>query len=480
MYKVFLLLAALALSAVSCRRAASGALGGERSVLAVCADSAELYIDRQDFSAAMMQLKHAEKFAGDTGDTLALYRVYHHIGWINETLGADERALQYFDKAMTAARAMARKDLMVDVLINQANVLYNMNRPDSAWHITLEAKKLYPHADRSQRSQIMKNIAYREMLAGELVTAEEHAYKAALLAEDFSAAGNAVSLLCYIYLKQNKDERAQMLMSILPKGDATLQYNRLLVKSDYLEKHGDYRGALDAYKQLKEMSDSLKSSGRNLDILRVQSRMDQEIQQREKLEQRLWFSLAIIVLLLVIFGLTVWYYRRTQALYKRFRDRISEVRQDLALMLGRRDATIEELKRSVDEKVGRLDALKEKLPARLAGDQNYDSIAQTKLGIDTLHAILCHSNISQMGRREQKAVAGVMWNIDRRLAAIIDNPDNALTPKETFFCIMERNGMPDAEKARSFCCSEQAVRSTKSRLCKKLDLAQIVHLSPSP
>ena len=92
-------------------------------MLAVCADSAELYIDRQDFSAAMMQLKHAEKFAGDTGDTLALYRVYHHIGWINETLGADERALQYFDKAMTAARAMARKDLMMDVLINQANVL---------------------------------------------------------------------------------------------------------------------------------------------------------------------------------------------------------------------------------------------------------------------------------------------------------------------------------------------------------------------
>ena len=120
------------------------------------------------------------------------------------------------------------------------------------------------------------------------------------------------------------------------------------------------------------------------------------------------------------------------------------------------------------------------MPARLAGDQNYDSIAQTKLGIDTLHAILCHSNISQMGRREQKAVAGVMWNIDRRLAAIIDNPDNALTPKETFFCIMERNGMPDVEKARSFCCSEQAVRSTKSRLGKKLDLAQIVHLSPSP
>jgi hypothetical protein len=64
----------------------------------------------------------------------------------------------------------------------------------------------------------------------------------------------------------------------------------------------------------------------------------------------------------------------------------------------------------------------------------------------------------------------VLWTIDRPLAIIMDNPVYALTPKETFFCIMEHSGKTDQQKAHSFCCSEQAVRSTKSRLGKKLDL----------
>jgi DNA-binding CsgD family transcriptional regulator len=35
---------------------------------------------------------------------------------------------------------------------------------------------------------------------------------------------------------------------------------------------------------------------------------------------------------------------------------------------------------------------------------------------------------------------------------------------------MEYYGKTDKQKARSFCCSEQAVRSTKSRLNKKMDI----------
>ena len=47
------------------------------------------------------------------------------------------------------------------------------------------------------------------------------------------------------------------------------------------------------------------------------------------------------------------------------------------------------------------------------------------------------------------------------------------TPKETFFCLMEYYGKSDHQKALSFCCSDQAIRSTKSRLNKKLDIGQL-------
>ena len=61
--------------------------------------------------------------------------------------------------------------------------------------------------------------------------------------------------------------------------------------------------------------------------------------------------------------------------------------------------------------------------------------------------------------------------VDSALAEALGKATSPLTPKETFFCIMEYYGKTDHEKARSFCCSEQAVRSTKSRLNKKMDIS---------
>ena len=48
-----------------------------------------------------------------------------------------------------------------------------------------------------------------------------------------------------------------------------------------------------------------------------------------------------------------------------------------------------------------------------------------------------------------------------------------LTPKETFYCIMQYYGKTEQQKAQCFCCTEQALRSTKSRLSKKLDLTSL-------
>lgn len=98
-------------------------------------------------------------------------------------------------------------------------------------------------------------------------------------------------------------------------------------------------------------------------------------------------------------------------------------------------------------------------------------IDETKLGIDVLSAIINDQNISQMGKQEEQAVLKVLPMVDATLAALLDKASAPLTPKETFFCIMEYYGKSDRQKARSFCCSEQAIRSTKSRLNKKIDIA---------
>lgn len=433
-------------------------------------DSAQNCIDHQNYSSAMIHLKKAEKLIPEMERNKEIYRIYQLIGWLNEVNGSNDLALQYFDKAMVYAKKTKDADFIVDVYINKANVYNNMNLSDSAYHINEEARRYYKQADASQQSTILKNMAYYEMIHNNLKKAEAHAYKAALLANDSSSSGNAMSLLCYIYLKENQDERAQMLMSFLPQGNSTLKFNQLQFKSEYLEKKGKYQEALQTYKHLKELSDSVDAVQSQQSLLKIQTQMDREILQREKMEQSLHFTVAIIILLLIIFILTIWYYRRIQTLYKNYQQRITNVREELHGVMNRKNARIEDMKKEFDQRMAEIDAMKSKLPTRLASDENYDSIAITKMGIDTLYAILDHQNISQMGKKEQKAVNHVLWNIDQEMAEVIDSEDMSLTPKETFFCIMERNGMDDRQKAESFCCTEQAVRSTKSRLSKKINL----------
>ena len=100
-------------------------------------------------------------------------------------------------------------------------------------------------------------------------------------------------------------------------------------------------------------------------------------------------------------------------------------------------------------------------------------VEQAKAGIDVLFAIINDQNISQMGKQEEQAVLRTLPIIDSHLAVMLDKAVSPLTPKETFFCIMEYYGKSDKQKARSFCCSEQAIRSTKSRLHKKFDISTL-------
>lgn len=159
-------------------------------------------------------------------------------------------------------------------------------------------------------------------------------------------------------------------------------------------------------------------------VMDVQSKVEQGKAGR----QQLAYVVAIIMLVLTLGALVVWYIRRTRALKRLYQQRLDNARQKL-------------------------------------------EIGETKVGIDVLHAIINDQNISQMGKHEEQAVLKTLPVIDATLAETLSKATAPLTPKETFFCIMEYYGKTDRQKARSFCCSEQAIRSTKSRLNKKMDIS---------
>ena len=210
------------------------------------------------------------------------------------------------------------------------------------------------------------------------------------------------------------------------------------------------------------------SPEKDIEIVQIQDRYEVAMAQREALQLQLYIAYLLILLILVTGGIIAWFRRRMHQQLLNYRKQQEETEQNIQMTLQRKDATIDEMKAEIDSKVNELEQLKKKMPTHNRETETSVSIEQTKLGIDALYTILKGGNISQMGKREQQAVCMIMPNFDYDLAYILNNPRYAFTPKETFYYIMEHNGMTDEEKATAFCCTGQAIRSIKSRMKKKM------------
>ena len=251
----------------------------------------------------------------------------------------------------------------------------------------------------------------------DLPTAEQCAYSAAILSADSAEMADAMTMLSLVFMLENKKEKAEMVMTVLPE------------------------------KQLVELV-----------------RLQQAANEQGRSHDRIVFG-GFIALLMVALGGAYWWNRRRKAAFERKVD-------ELMLSLGSGKCRVE----SVEFPTGLPDAHDTRAAANsslftLHSSLNRADIVRTKQGVDVLYAILHNENISQMGKREQKAVAETLYVVEPTLASIIDSVE--LTPKETFYCIMQYYGKTEQQKAQCFCCTEQALRSTKSRLSKKLDLTSL-------
>ena len=255
----------------------------------------------------------------------------------------------------------------------------------------------------SDSATIYHEMAWQEMFTDSLMQAETHAYRAFMLSQDSTLERGALSLLCYIYYREGKQQELQLLMQTLSP---------------------------DVY----------------MNVMDVQM----QVEHTKAAQKRQLYAFAVILLLLLLGCIALWYLHRIKMLSRSYQQRIVSVRHELTELLKNLGTTP-----SADT-VG----YHHELP----------TIQETKIGIDVLFAIINDQNISQMGKAEEQALLKAIPLIDSNLTTILEKASSTLTPKETFFCVMEYYGKTDKQKARSFCCSEQAVRSTKSRLNKKMDI----------
>ena len=232
----------------------------------------------------------------------------------------------------------------------------------------------------------------------------------------------------------------------------------------------------DQEKRIEEMRQRIKkrqivaiSPGKDVEIVQLQDLYEVALAQRKALELKLYITYLLLALILVSIGITIWFRRRMRQQLRFYRLQQQETEHNIQLTLRRKDATIDEMKAEIDNKLDELNHLRDSIKAHNKNIKTSDSIEQIKLGIDTLHTILKGGNLSQMGKREQQALNIIMPNYDYELSYILNNPRFALTPKECFYYVMEHYEIEDELKAQAFCCTSQAIRSIKSRLRKKLE-----------
>ena len=257
------------------------------------------------------------------------------------------------------------------------------------------------YVEKEDSASVYQDMAYQAMFADSLAQAEACAYRSLMLSTDSTLECGALSLLCYIYYREGKHEKLQMMMQML---------------------------SAEVY----------------MNVMNVQMLIEQQKSDR----QRYYYTLAVIFLLLLSGGVALRYLYRIQSLRELYQHRIALTRQ----LLG--------------------DHGGDSPTIRSVMLQSHD-ITETKQGFDVLYAVINDKNISQMGKHEEQTLLKVLPMVDTTLCAILAKASSPLTPKETFFCLMEYYGKSDHQKALSFCCSDQAIRSTKSRLNKKLDIEQL-------
>lgn len=303
-------------------------------------------------------------------------------------------------------------------------------------------------------------------------------YHIALLNEQNGAYKLALNYFNHAAKYANDSKRSHRLADIfLGKASVFNQMGMLDSALQYVKRAESFKPRIrkDQEESIKNIRSRIEkhqvltvSPEKDIEIIQIQDRYEVAMAQREALQLQLYIAYLLILLILVTGGIIAWFRRRMHQQLLNYRKQQEETELNIQLTLQRKDATIDEMKAEIDSKLNELEQLKKKIPTHNRETETSVSIEQTKLGIDALYTILKGGNISQMGKREQQAVCMIMPNFDYDLAYILNNPRYAFTPKETFYYIMEHNGMTDEEKATAFCCTGQAIRSIKSRMKKKM------------
>ncbi len=347
--------------------------------------------DRKQYETSIPQLKAGLEVAKNLNNDELISKYYESLCEINEDCGYWDLSLLYGKKLLANALKMRDTGTVVRSYSYIYYVYKKMNNLDSA---DVYCRRQIPLSDYFyDKSNSLTNIGCMYLRHGDLDSAKLYFTQSL----NIKWRHNTAAALSDIYLREgNLAEATNMRDKAFKTANPELKKEILTVYADFLAKSGNNQKAHETYRQVIQISDSLRSAEKENTIAELQMKYDktEAEHRRETAEMRLWIILSLALagllgLILAIMILIRYYKRiikRMKRLTKKIRHEYVSVLEEKQEQMDRISETIKELEndRSKNEKAiqklhKKMADIKQNLCMRLGrGRSIYNSIKDGK------------------------------------------------------------------------------------------------------
>lgn len=303
------------------------------------------YIDTTNFDVLQPAIDYFIK----KGTADEKMRTYYYQGRIYQNCGNNDLAMQSFMRGKEFCGQASDTLTMANLMVAQATIQYTTYKIEDYIQNNLEAAKLYNAIGRKDyEMSCLINVLDGGIITNDKQLADSILSVAELRATDSEELSSSISpyILSYAvnfgnnqdvidiihhydtipviddvtkmdlaeaYCKIGNPSNAIRILNSIPsdsKHKTSLKY--LAVRPNVLEMNGDFKGALEAYREFSITIDSMHRNIFSHDLLFAKERHEMEKSNLMKVQGRnkiIWLSLCIIFVLIIIIGYLYYHYR---------------------------------------------------------------------------------------------------------------------------------------------------------------------------
>lgn len=387
---------------------------------------------QQQTHEAVLTMKRAEQLAGSMNQPAFAWYLFSVLGDVNDNVGNYGLTLQYYKKALSAARQCDNRQWMVQTLNNIAMTFDLLGQKDSLWHYTEQAQPYYDDTDGEVRATFLVNRASYLQSIGKHQEAKRCLTESMLI----SPTDRGEQLLADIYVAEGDTAAAvqqwyRLANSLSP--DVAIQSYRQLIA--YMSRRGDIADVAEYSQRLNEVYHRLYERNDAAGVIDMQTQYDEQLKERRQY-LTIIVLLSAIILVIILSAVIIRYSRhRIDMLNTRFiesQQQYNLTRTELTRMRRTKEREQRENSRQMKDVVARLHAAANKGKAASSDDVN--------------------------------ALAQISYAVRPRLQELL----SPLHTKEQLVCLLTVHSFLPTEIATLTISTPQSITNTRVRLLKKL------------